>query len=270
MAMTKRLNANNISLNNEAKTKDDILKFITSKTAPLLANHGEEEILGALTERERMSSTGLGEGIAIPHCSLDNIDDFLIGLIVTKDKIEFNSLDKKPVNLFFYLIGPKEQRNLHISLLSSISKLMIDKKTRQKFVDAKDPQDILNIIMNSEGEQPKKEEEAPNEKCMVQIFVQDEDKFDDILQIMTSRTESSVSVIEGENAGKYLHSLPLFSSFWNDGDRRFHRIICGIIDKHACNETVRRIRLLFPQTGEPEGVLIAVQELLYTGGSLDF
>jgi PTS system nitrogen regulatory IIA component len=60
-----------------------------------------------LQQRERIGTTGFGGGIAIPHCSLDDIEEFVVGLLIVSDGVDFESLDGKKTTTFFFIIGPK-------------------------------------------------------------------------------------------------------------------------------------------------------------------
>jgi len=114
----------------EVKDKKELLTRaaqLASQADPL-ASYDEKTIFKALNDRENLSSTGLSDGIAIPHCSFDNLADFVIGVITTREPIEFGALDEKPSQIFIFLIGPTDNRNKHIRLLASISKAVSDKK----------------------------------------------------------------------------------------------------------------------------------------------
>jgi len=109
-----------IQIGAESKDKSDLIKEICTiaKKSDILANISAEKIEAALVEREELSSTGLSKGIAIPHCSFDEIDDFVVGLIVDKKGVDFNALDGERTHLFFFIIGPKNARNMpHASSL---------------------------------------------------------------------------------------------------------------------------------------------------------
>ena len=127
----------NILIHDSIKDKDSLLKKIaqTLINNPLLAGMSESEIYQKLIERENITSTGFGNKIAIPHIVLDNLDDFVMGIITIQNGIDFDSIDDKRVHLFFYIIAPKSKRKSHIRFLAQISNVFRDEDKVQKTTD---------------------------------------------------------------------------------------------------------------------------------------
>jgi len=109
----------------ESKTKDDILVEISKLAvkSSILTSYEPGVIYNLLKEREKLGSTGIGKSIAIPHCSIEGLEGFIVGVVISEQGLDFDSVDGKPANLIFFIIGPTEKRNEHIQILSSISKL---------------------------------------------------------------------------------------------------------------------------------------------------
>ncbi|MFQ6092231.1 MAG: PTS sugar transporter subunit IIA [bacterium] len=121
----------------------------------LLADAGKiadkDKVLEAVLERERLMSTGVGNGVAIPHGKSDGVDRLVAAFGKTAQDVDFQSLDHKPVRLIFLLVGPEENPGLHIKALSRISRLTSHEKFRQKLLNASSPADVMRII--TEGEE---------------------------------------------------------------------------------------------------------------------
>ena len=251
----------------EANSKEALLKEISeiAQSSSALGSIGAGMIEEALLKREELSSTGLGSGIAIPHCSFDTSGEFTVGLIVLKKGMEFDSLDGEPVHLVFFIIGDENNRNKHIKILSSISKIAKDKELYKKLLEAETPEKVSAMLKRDERESLAVKS---FEKCQFVLHVQDEEIFNDVLEILSSEVEGDVSVLESSNAGSYLHKLPLFSTFWNDNSKSFSKVIMAVIDKRLMNDTIRRINLV--RTADQGGILISVTDLLYSDGSIDF
>jgi hypothetical protein len=103
---------------------------------------------------------------------------------------------------------------------------------------------------------------------MFHIFVQQEGIFRDLLEKIAGIETGSISIVNTENAGAYLAKMPLFAGFWNDEPEKFSRIIVFVVDKRLANETIRRIETLTGDLSEREDILITLQEISYTKGSL--
>jgi mannitol/fructose-specific phosphotransferase system IIA component (Ntr-type) len=255
-----------IKFGSSARTKEEALHELARLllNSDSLSGLDEGTIYGALEKRERIGSTAFGKGIAIPHCSLDEVEEFVIGVLVAPDGVDFGSLDKKPTRLFFCIVGPKAKRGEHIQILSAISKLLKTPELTEKIMHAAHEEGVKNLL----GEIPVRREEAveKKDKCLLSVFIQREEYFDDILQTVSAALKGSVSVIEANNAGYYLHKLPLFASFWSEQTRISTRIIMAVVDKALSNDCIRRINLVVEGTG----VMVTVSDLSYTSGEIEF
>src|SRR5205814_5613720 len=109
-----------------------------------------ESILASLKQREETMSTGIGFGIAIPHCSSDRINDVVAAFGRSSSGIEFDALDNAPVKFVVLFIVPKNQFQTHLRTLASIAKFLNDRSTRDKLANAKSTEEILSIFRDSE------------------------------------------------------------------------------------------------------------------------
>lgn len=268
--MFEYFNENCISLESAARNKQEMLKEISrlAVKSPLMKNLKPEEIEAGLKERERVSSTGLENGIAIPHCSFDNLDSFLVGLVTKREGLDFDSIDGKPAKLIFYIIGPEKERNTHIRIISSIAKLAEDKKLMGKLLNTEKSASLYSLL-KLDIEEPEITN-TPEEFCQFMIQVQDEDLFTNILEAVSADSDGAISVLETNTAGYYLHKLPLFSTFWTTSVPNYSRIIFAVINKKLMNRTLRRIHMIRKDRKAEQGVLITVQDILYRDGSIDF
>lgn len=103
-------------------------------------------VLDVLLEREKLGSTGIGDGIAIPHGKLNNIDNLMISFGRSRRGVDFNAMDGKPVHLFFLLLAPENSTGQHLKALAKISKMLKDPTFREDLMKAKSNADIFRII----------------------------------------------------------------------------------------------------------------------------
>ncbi len=271
MNICRSLKKECIKTNVSLITKDEILNEIASLASSCkeLQNHSKQEIYQQLKDREKIVSTGLEKGVAIPHCSFKDINNFVIGVITTKNNIEFSALDNKPSNIFIFIMGPEKQRNKHIKLLSTIAKTTSKESVINLLVKADSPS-MINDIFESNVDFNESNESNIKEKSQLTFYVQNEEYFDSIIQLLSSNVEGSISVLEAESASRYLNRMPLFAAFWNSNDDKFCRIISCIMDKVAVNSTIRKLKEIIPNIDKNSGVLLCVQDVSYTIGSIDF
>lgn len=104
----------------------------------------------AVFAREAMGSTGIGEGVAIPHAKTDAVKEPGLSVMVSKDGIDFDALDGRPVHLLFLIAAPDTRENVHLDLLGKLSVLLMDEAFRQNLIEAKTPDQFLNLIDQAE------------------------------------------------------------------------------------------------------------------------
>ncbi|MGA2089997.1 MAG: PTS sugar transporter subunit IIA [Endomicrobiales bacterium] len=104
------------------------------------------EIIETVLEREKLGSTGIGQGVAIPHGKTDFLTEQIGALGISQKGVEFNSLDGEPVHLLFLLVGPADTAGQHLKALSRISRLLKDRFFRQALREAKTVDEAVSII----------------------------------------------------------------------------------------------------------------------------
>src|SRR3982751_4691557 len=107
---------------------------------------GRDNILASLKQREETMSTGIGFGIAIPHCSSDRIDEVVAAFGRSSSGIEFDALDNAPVKFVVLFIVPKNQFQTHLRTLASSAKFLNDRSVRESLANAKSTNEILGIF----------------------------------------------------------------------------------------------------------------------------
>ena len=103
-----------------------------------------------LIERERLGSTGIGHGVAIPHCRVSGCSKITGVLLSLKDQVDFDSIDGEPVDLVFALVVPDEQDRTHLEALAAIANLMQEPATREKLRTASSNQALYDIAIAQE------------------------------------------------------------------------------------------------------------------------
>ena len=109
-----------------------------------------EKVRSAVLEREKIMSTGVGKGFAIPHGKTDAINEIIAAFGKTASPIEYQSLDNKPVNLVFLLVGKDNLVSTHIKLLSRISRMMNKDEFRERLIKANSSEEILELFKKEE------------------------------------------------------------------------------------------------------------------------
>lgn len=151
MTITDILNENAIEIDLKAEEKEEALIEMVNLLERGWGVKDKEDILKAIKSREELMSTGIGQGVAIPHARLSSVDKALAAFGKSEKGINFNALDKKPVYLLFLLIVPEEALNLHNKILARVSRLLKHNYFRELLKVAKTPQEILSLIEKGES-----------------------------------------------------------------------------------------------------------------------
>ena len=130
-------------------SKKRILDKICTIAASKIAEHSPYELLESLTAREKLGSTGIGNGIAIPHGRLSHAKEVVAVVVTTETPIHFDAIDNKPVDIFIALFVPEDACKEHLTTLQSIAKLFSDKQTAKQVRKCQSNENLFSIIQNN-------------------------------------------------------------------------------------------------------------------------
>lgn len=130
-------------------SKKRLLEQICQLAANELRDSDPTELLDSLLDREKMGSTGIGNGIAIPHGRLINTDKAVAVFLTTEQAIDFDAIDNKPVDIFICLFVPENSTQEHLGTLQSIAKLFSDRKTAKQVRKCTNQQEMFNLIQQA-------------------------------------------------------------------------------------------------------------------------
>ncbi len=130
----------------QSKTKPEVIKEIADCVTSLYSNINSERLVEVLMEREKLCSTAVDAGVAIPHGKLSSLPNIIAAFGRSLEGIDFESLDGKSTHLFILLIAPENSSGSHLKLLSRISRLFKDTNFRSRIMEAKSKEEIYEII----------------------------------------------------------------------------------------------------------------------------
>lgn len=152
MRITDLLDVKSISLEGAPKTKNEALDQIVALMTKSGKINDEAAYRKQVYAREEESTTGIGEGIAIPHGKCDAVDRPGLAAMVVRDGVEFDSLDGEPVTLMFLIAAPNTEDNVHLDVLSKLSMMLMDEEFTAKLRAAQSPEEFLEIIDKADEE----------------------------------------------------------------------------------------------------------------------
>src|SRR3989338_730243 len=151
MKITDILNERTVQVKLAGSTKEEIINAMIDLAAASDKVVDKERMRTAIFEREKIMSTGVGSGFAIPHGKTDAVSDIVAAFAITEKPIDYQSLDEQPVRLVFLLVGRDTMVGPHIKLLSRISRLMNKEDFRRKLLEAKDVPTVLQLFRDEEA-----------------------------------------------------------------------------------------------------------------------
>lgn len=147
----KLIDTNSISTNLKGTTKKEIITELVNLLEPSGLVRDKDQVLEDVLNREKLMSTGMQHGIALPHGKTDGITSICIAIGIKKEGIDFDSLDNEPSKLFILVASPKKDTGPHVQFLASISAVLKDTGLFDKVLNAQNPEEVKKIIISHKG-----------------------------------------------------------------------------------------------------------------------
>ncbi|BBD07575.1 PTS sugar transporter subunit IIA [Desulfovibrio ferrophilus] len=130
----------------KAGTKKQVLAELVAAAVDKLPELDRDTAIEVLTERETLGTTGIGDGIAIPHGKLDNLENIVVVVGRSAGGVEYEALDQKPCHIFFLVLAPEQVAGMHLRVLAHISRLLKEDSFRKSFVEADTGDDLWRLL----------------------------------------------------------------------------------------------------------------------------
>ncbi|OGU11930.1 MAG: hypothetical protein A2X61_13480 [Ignavibacteria bacterium GWB2_35_12] len=153
MRLEEILAVDAIEVNIGVKDKSELLARMVELAAKSGRVNNREEVLKDIIERERLMSTGIGKGIALPHAKTNGVDDTVGSFVILRDVLDFESLDGEPVKLAFMLLGREANVGLHLRILSKISRILNDDEYKERILSMGSGMELIDFFKNLEEEE---------------------------------------------------------------------------------------------------------------------
>jgi nitrogen PTS system EIIA component len=135
----------------KGNTKDKVLKELAEGLASKYPDIRLEDLTAVLSERERLGSTAIGDGIAIPHGKLRGVTKIIGAFGRHPTGVDFESLDGNPTQIFFVLVAPEDSASLHLKALARVSRLLKDDGFRSRLLAAPDSAEIYRLVKEEDS-----------------------------------------------------------------------------------------------------------------------
>lgn len=150
MKLSELLRPNAIIADLASTTKEGVIEELSALITQIYPDLDKDEITSKLLEREKLGSTGIEDGIAIPHTRIRGLDSIILAFGRHKVGVDFAAHDDKPSRLFFVLLAPDSSAGIHLKTLARLSRLLKEEEVRNGLLEANTPGDIYNIIISED------------------------------------------------------------------------------------------------------------------------
>ena len=170
MKITDLLSIDSIEIGSSYKDKDELLKNAVKLMCRSGIINNEKEYLNSVLEREKESTTGVGNGIAIPHGRCKTVDKAGLAAIVLNKPVEYEALDNKPVELLFLIAAPEDKGNVHLEILSKLAMMLMDQEFKFKLKNSRTAEEFIRAIDEAEeNKNAQIKEEIKSDKLILAV-----------------------------------------------------------------------------------------------------
>ena len=170
MKITDLLSIDSIEIGSSYKDKDELLKNAVKLMCRSGIINNKKEYLNSVLEREKESTTGVGNGIAIPHGRCKAVDKAGLAAIVLNKPVEYEALDNKPVELLFLIAAPEDKGNVHLEILSKLAMMLMDQEFTFKLKNSRTAEEFIRVIDEAEeNKNAQIKEEIKSDKLILAV-----------------------------------------------------------------------------------------------------
>jgi PTS system nitrogen regulatory IIA component len=271
MDLISILDRNACVLNIPERNKENVLQRISeiASQTDALKNVPADTIFQKLSEREQQGSTGIGNGIAIPHTRMQGIDRFVLFIVTSQRGIDFAAIDHKKVHTFFVLIGPEDKVNEHLKILAAISHVLTSSNAKKEIRSAITTTALYEAFLRNVRIAESDKQQAQKMKALFVILYID-DFFYDILEFFIQEGIEGATVLESSGMGQYISNIPLFASFigFMNEDKNRSRTIVAMIPEDRLTDIIEGIEEITGNLDKKEGAMIFALDVCFSRGTM--
>lgn len=272
MNFTDKLVADLLRVDFTARNKPEALQKIAEIAArdPRLNAFGEDALYNHLMEREDAVSTGIGGEIAIPHARLAGLEDFVVFVLVAPKGIEFESLDKRKVRLFFVVFAPEEKVGEQLKLLASISRTLSNTNLKKELLNTRTPDVLQEVLARVGAPDADSKRTATEKKKLLLMVLYYEDDLTTVLEYLLDRGIDGATILETKGMGAYVSNMPLFASFlgFMREDRNVSRTMMTLVPEKEADSIVRGLESITGDLEKKQGAMIMLLDVSFQKGTM--
>jgi len=220
-----------ISIKAEGKNNKEIISNLLKQAAEnnIIPNENIDEIYSAVLTREQQSSTGIGNGIAIPHCKIDIVSHGIILAATMPAGIKYNSVDNKPVNILFLFLFPGNENKEYLQVLAKAARLFSDEIIRNKLILSNTSEEFREVIAKNDIIPI---QQGSNGKYLFILALSDHKKMQTVISNLIEIGAPTSLILDSETLEKKLaYDIPMFAGLSHfKGKSPYSKTFIGIMD----------------------------------------
>lgn len=236
---------------------------------PLLASVGVETVYQHLRDREDQGSTGFGNGIALPHASLEDLQEFVLGIAVSPRGVDFGSLDKKKTQIFVFILGPRGATGDHLKTLAAVSRQLNLPRVREELLKAPTATALHESFARRLGGVEEKRGEQRAMKLIYVILYMEELLYE-VLEFFLEQGIEGATILEGAGMGQYISNVPLYAEFISFmHERKNHsQTIIALIPADREKQIIQGIEAITGDMDTTQGAMVMTVDVSFSKGTM--
>ena len=227
-------------------------------------------LIERLLEREEKGSTGIGNQLAIPHCEVPGLDQFVIALATSQKGVDFESIDEKKARLFFTILAPVGEAASHLMILANISRILSHPGVKPEMLAAPSELALFEAFISKTSPESRAEPKKKEEMSLLTLVLFDRDLIYDILELFLQKGIEGANITESFGMGEYISNVPLFAGFlgfMNDKTNR-SQTLQALIPKSSIDSLIEGIESITGDLDKKQGAALFVTPVQLWKGTM--
>lgn len=252
--------------------RDDALKVMAELLSrnPAAKGVSTEDLLAGMQEREILGSTGVGNGVAIPHCRLQGMESFVLALSVCDRGVNWNSIDHRSVHIVCAIAGPQEGTEDHLRLLAGTARVLNSGKARYEILNAETEFAMREAFLYHLSPVTSRQGEARRKKLVIMVL-QEEKTYNDVMELFLETGLEGAVTVNSDMMGPMLSNVPIFAGFMDvlGRSRPEPRLLITLIPEDRVDGIVSAVEEITGDLDTHRGGCIIIMDTVSVRGSLE-
>ncbi len=252
--------------------KEDSLRIMAELLSKNRASGTEtvDSLLAGMKSREALGSTGMGNGIAIPHCRLEGMKDFALALTVCNKGISWNAIDGRSVHIICAIAGPLDATDEHLRLLAGAARVLSKGKARYELLNSETDFSLRETFLYHLSPVTTKQSKESRKKLLLMVL-QEEKTYNDVMELFLEMGIEGAVTVNSDMMGPMLSNVPIFAGFMDvlGRSRPEPRLLLTLIPEEEVGNTVSAVEDITGDLDNHRGACIIVLDTISIRGSLE-